>query len=149
MAEPIYVRNFVGGDLPPDKWDEFWLNAGTIGWQEIELDNGILVLGGEFNYGSYDEILSVCREFGLHLQSFADGKYEYDPVVTIWRPGMPEETTWPTNHEGVPVVSLRGLEAAVIRDSLNDLLSSLRRFAERPPPLTVGGQPVTREKLEA
>lgn len=148
MGESIYVRNYVGGDLPADKWDDFWLNAGTIGLEEIDLKEGVLVLGGVFNYGNYAEILAVCREFGLQLQSFADGKHEYNPAVTIWRPGMPEEETWPTNHDGIPVASLRDLEEAVNRDALSDLLSKLRRFAEAPPPLVIGGKPVTAGILE-
>lgn len=42
----------------------------------------------EARYGEFPELEQACRTLGLPYTRYSEGKYEYDPLLTDWRPGM-------------------------------------------------------------
>lgn len=55
------------------------------------LTDGRLVLrDDQARFGEFTELEEACRALGLSYQRHSEGKYEFDPEVVDWRPGMSE-----------------------------------------------------------
>ena len=53
-------------------------------------DRRLWLCGDQARYGEFPELEEACRELGLAYSRHSEGKYEYDPEIVEWRPGMAE-----------------------------------------------------------
>lgn len=51
-------------------------------------------------YGEFPNIEALCRRLRLPYTRYSEGKYEYDPEVVDWRPGMAEVLTRTASNYG-------------------------------------------------
>jgi hypothetical protein len=105
MSDRFSAYIMIGGRLPkrqvPDllkaitnagvsfEWGECILQPTT----EAELlqarhKGKIFLCDAEARYGEFPELEQACRTLGLPYTLYSEGKYEYDPLLTDWRPGM-------------------------------------------------------------
>ena len=53
-------------------------------------DGNLWLCDDEARYGEFPELEEACRDLGLAYMRHSAGKYEYDPELVDWRPGMSE-----------------------------------------------------------
>lgn len=107
MSDRFSAYIMIGGRLPKHRVPELLkaiMNAGvSFEWGESilqptteaellqALHKGRLYLCDvEARDGEFPELEQVCRTLDLAYTRHSEGKYEYDPITTDWRPGMRE-----------------------------------------------------------
>lgn len=56
----------------------------------------LILCDDQASWGEFPELEAACRKLGLSYDRFSEGKYEHDPEIVVWRPGMKE----PLIHRG-------------------------------------------------
>jgi len=53
-------------------------------------DDRLWLCDDQAPYGEFLALEAVCRDLGLAYRRHGEGRYELNPQITDWRPGMPE-----------------------------------------------------------
>jgi len=107
MSDRFSAYIMIGGRLPKNRVPEL-LKAITDAGVSFEWGEAILqptteaellqarhkgklfLCDAEARYGEFPELEQACRTLGLPYTRYSEGKYEYDPILSDWRPGMRE-----------------------------------------------------------
>lgn len=82
-------------------------------------------------YGAFEEVEKACREIGLTYVRASEAKYENDPVVVWWQPGMGEPRAQLATQAGEPTIKVHEVREAMGQGIPN--LASLLDAATPPP----------------
>ena len=69
------------------------------------------------NWGEFRDLEAFLVERELPFDRFSEGKWEYEPTWTVYRPGQPVRTVI-TNPQREPVVTVKGLRTVSRRLSI-------------------------------
>lgn len=129
MSEPIPAYIAIGGKVTKEQaeqivifCDDYGLTDDcesscitTIDELEDEIDeDGVLKLyNHQANYGMFPDLQAWLESQKIPYDLHADGKYEYDPEITEYRPSLGEAITRKADHSGDEVI-----DANVVRKAL-------------------------------
>ena len=99
---------------------------------EARKNGQIFLCDEQARNGEFEELELTCRRLGLAYTRYSEGKYEYDPEIVDWRPGMKEPLIRRSSNSSEAIYvpasevkkALQHLEAGHVRKAKN-LLRSL------------------------
>ena len=102
-------------------------------------DGGMLCLKDtEASWGEFAGLEQFCVEHGIAFDRKTEGKYEFDPETSSFRPGMSDALVEVTNESGERVVAEREVRKLkeLVKDKKNELaLKLIERWFPQLPPL--------------
>ncbi len=116
MAGEIFIGGQVSRDLLPDFLEALSAQFVTIEWggaqfcpetaedllANCEEHQGSVVLRlchDEARYGVFETLETFLRDHGIPFDRYSDGRYEFDPLWTCFRPGQACASSPPTLTE--------------------------------------------------
>lgn len=146
MGEYVWTTVEIGGKVKAGQIPAFEELLRYYTWHDqpdgvgdIEIDGDALVLQGERNFGSIEDIEPDLQELGLSYRvTWAAQPGCFGSGTLYWRPGMEKPQEWGADDDGNTTVSFRELEDYAAGGlSLEDVIAKLKPAVEAIPPFEI------------
>lgn len=112
IADTAKLLTAINADGPGLEWGQSGGDYESL--DEVTGEDGtICLMDDEARIGEFESIESTCRELGLTYVRKSEGRYEHNPEIAWWQPGMQEPAVVMTNTDHELTVNHEQIEPIV------------------------------------